>query len=1325
MQSSGTNSQDSSDDSRWKSNLSDYTGTRPKFKFPPKPRISKSVNNSYVSSQSDSSNSAQNFYKTKRKNKKANRLPPLGIFWDIENCQVPKSKSASAVVQRIREFFLEKYREAEFLVVCDVKKERPQVIQELHDSQVNLIHVASTSKNAADEKLRQSLRRFAEIYPAPSSVVLISGDINFAADLSDLRYRKKIRVILVHNANVADALVLCANEHYCYSTITEGLPKSKGLANESAFLLVSNLPTNISATTLKNRLNFLCNNCGGRVVEVQQEEGLAYVRFSTQDFANRAQKRIQGEDVFGNKIKAVTPSLRNYAGQKVKSDAGFQGHQLSSTRSLPHDPLQNFSNKDNKRFSYDISQDFPLRSIAGAAALMDINYGTSSRRPRTPQEVLQVLPGRVHKNSGSSEYSDDSKTQSDNNTKATLPVDLIISNLDPTISVKELRRLLTNLLKEYSVVLSLTVLVQTDGTPIANIKVNSQQAAQFIISQLHRQKLGHKRIVISYAQNNSPDPEQLKAMVISILQEVPDNNMPLFKFIELLESRYHCTVSVCDVNKLKDICKITDNLGSRIISFTQQMKSSPPPNLSKTLVPYCTIHCANGLPNLGWCELSTVQSPNIMMPLKIFATKLNGLLSVHLGSMPLLSFQACYEQECQEPLPVDFNGVPLEHLISCVPNVEIKYSGPNKNIKIIKREFRSVELDEETVLKSVPPSLAPHISLLCRELVDLLKTTERCQLLMSKFVPAYHHHFGRQCHVANYGYTKLVDLFESIPHVVQIMGDGTRKIITLSHQAQIRRFTSDLLRVLKVQPAKQITVHDFPNAYEKVMNKPFNAVDYGLCTFQDLLEEVPENIIVITQNEANVVISVPKREQTAKEIMRTKQFAMEVIDILRHSPNCTILFNKFIPAYHHHFGHQCRMSDYGFTKLIELFEAIPDVVKIQELSEGERTVSLTLNQSLKVLGSQIVSLIKNSPTSSISLDELPRIYLKECGYPLKPQVYECETILEIIDKICDYVQIVDIASGALLISIDSDVPSAIKVRAWALLLKPPYCKDIATFRYEYQSRYNSDISINELQQLRNVISVSVVNDANYIALTDMYVLAAQLYHVLYVNGGSVLFNKLERLFSKAFNKTIKLSDYNINTVDELYEQFDFLFFVCGYKKSVLALNRNLAEYQVTLPIQIYNSSHSSKKWPPPPTIHKVAPSNSTRKISPPKPDTPPTPTSTPWASPRRNPSLETELNLSIQLPIIQNPQLLGNPYDLISPARHLFSLNRNPWAKAPDPTELPMPDKLMMKGIASDDSTDSGVNSKLENSPSDNEIELGACGSGAKHRLTSYLSFDK
>jgi hypothetical protein len=40
------------------------------------------------------------------------------------------------VSQVIRDRFFSGYREAEFLVVCDVKKESSQVIQELNDAQV-------------------------------------------------------------------------------------------------------------------------------------------------------------------------------------------------------------------------------------------------------------------------------------------------------------------------------------------------------------------------------------------------------------------------------------------------------------------------------------------------------------------------------------------------------------------------------------------------------------------------------------------------------------------------------------------------------------------------------------------------------------------------------------------------------------------------------------------------------------------------------------------------------------------------------------------------------------------------------------------------------------------------------------------------------------------------------------------------------------------------------------------------------------------------------------------------------------------------------------
>jgi hypothetical protein len=49
---------------------------------------------------------------------------------------VPKGRSAVAVAQVVRDRFFSGYREAEFLVVCDVKKESSQVIQELNDAQV-------------------------------------------------------------------------------------------------------------------------------------------------------------------------------------------------------------------------------------------------------------------------------------------------------------------------------------------------------------------------------------------------------------------------------------------------------------------------------------------------------------------------------------------------------------------------------------------------------------------------------------------------------------------------------------------------------------------------------------------------------------------------------------------------------------------------------------------------------------------------------------------------------------------------------------------------------------------------------------------------------------------------------------------------------------------------------------------------------------------------------------------------------------------------------------------------------------------------------------
>lgn len=123
-------------------------------------------------------------------------------------------------------------------------------------------------------------------------------------------------------------------------------------------------------------------------------------------------------------------------------------------------------------------------------------------------------------------------------------------------------------------------------------------------------------------------------------------------------------------------------------------------------------------------------------------------------------------------------------------------------------------------------------------------------------------------------------------HRLQVIGDGNRRMMTLAHRAQVRRFTSDLLRVLKSLASKQTTVAEFPSLFEKTLNRAFDPTDYGLCALEDLLAQVSENTIVIsaspgsaenTEDPQEVVIAIPKREQTAEEIERTKNFANEVM----------------------------------------------------------------------------------------------------------------------------------------------------------------------------------------------------------------------------------------------------------------------------------------------------------------------------------------------------------------------------------------------------------------------------------------------------------------
>ncbi|GLH10689.1 Limkain-b1 [Gryllus bimaculatus] len=1108
-------------------------------------------------------------------------LPPIGVFWDIENCQVPKGRSAVAVAQVIRKRFFTGFREAEFLVVCDVKKESNQILQELNDAQVNLIHVASMCKNAADEKLRQSMRRFADIHGSPASIILISGDINFAADITDLRHRKKINVILLHMENASENLILCASEHYSFSELVEALPPRGAIkqSNQPVEVIVYNLPAEKDSNSVKSRLRQLSDNCGGRVTALKQT--CATIRFTSFDVANRAQKRMDGEDVFGHKIQVSVPVRviekegspqkfnGNSAGKKFQMNgareiSGVRSDNGVSTssglyRCIPaafnflnqHPCVENWSVYGSTSTSVNVAQEYYTGLCSGfhvpvdaaphaqtfsaygtqnppcflsrnsPAEMINVPCGFVDKAPRVLRKIrgthkgvlLEQEPTEMEENqpafnsgvsrlqtarplvkTGPSDASSQKNTPNSRDPSPLMPlgtsniinpssgkgwgavssrtptpalqqydgdldepehffhpinssdlsningsnsnesVELHVSNLDQKFGAREMKKILLNAFREHVMVLSLLVLVQQDGSLNARVRLASQQDAQYAIYKLQRHKIGHKRIRISHGSITRPSPQLIRSQVISLLQEVPNHRLPLFKFCELYESRFLCSISISDIYKVKE-CEVLDGPRGRIVSLLVETRNSPSPQLQvfqemeELEPPFCPFHGQEIQPNKGWAEQEVSTLPSVNISLKLLSVRIHALLQTHNGNIHLNSLPQCYEAQF-EPFEEDREGVALEHLVSCLPGIQIfkspasiKYIRWSKTASVCSSNSKT---DEETGTSNT--SLAGKLSVFSREIVELLKTSPRCQILFDKFIPAYHHHFGRQCRVADYGFTKLIELLESLPQTIQVLGEGNKRTVTLSHRLQLRRFMGDLVKVLRNQVNKQILLSELPAAFECVFNKPLIVNNYGVCDVMDLLSNFPDASIVVSpvnEPQDDMLIAIPKREQTPEEIEKTKQFAAEVITLLRHVPNCTMRFNKFIPAHHIHFGWQCRVADYGFSKLIELFEAVPDIVQIINI-DGERWVKLTKEEHLKVLSDQIASLLQGAPQCTLSIAALKNSFRDQFGYSLHPQSFNCETIEELLSLLPQTLKVAEIDGKQNVTLITTDLQQFIK-----------------------------------------------------------------------------------------------------------------------------------------------------------------------------------------------------------------------------------------------------------------------------------------------------------
>ena len=124
---------------------------------------------------------------------------------------------------------------------------------------------------------------------------------------------------------------------------------------------------------------------------------------------------------------------------------------------------------------------------------------------------------------------------------------LQVTNLDPGIESHDVRQLVTSLFSECVAVLQVSVYRLEGGSYGALVKVPGLQEAQLAISQLHKRKIGTKRISITMLPIDGATLP--KKEVASLLQSFPGGKIHLVKFRQMFEERFRGSISVADLHR--------------------------------------------------------------------------------------------------------------------------------------------------------------------------------------------------------------------------------------------------------------------------------------------------------------------------------------------------------------------------------------------------------------------------------------------------------------------------------------------------------------------------------------------------------------------------------------------------------------------------------------------------------------------------------------------------------------------------------------------------------------------------------------------------------
>ena len=277
-----------------------------------------------------------------------------------------------------------------------------------------------------------------------------------------------------------------------------------------------------------------------------------------------------------------------------------------------------------------------------------------------------------------------------------------------------------------------------------------------------------------------------------------------------------------------------------------------------------------------------------------------------------------------------------------------------------------------------------------KELAELLRSQPGCRIRLVKFKNAYQSHFGRPFDVSVFGCQKLREVFESMPRVVQVVGGGEYMSVILL-EWHIQQCIDILIDLPDSHPAISFSEFDsrYMERFLETIARPLSQdrieiKEYKTWDLEKLCTAVP-HIVRLKLDEGQDIktfrwlqgtIQLTKKARsgpladmdnlpgptmyplsdvgegddyedyfsTLSVERKLEEFAQDCVELVMSVPDHKIPFDRFIPAYTQRFNRRCKLSNYGFEKLINLFEAVPETVKVfwlKSQGKNQRFIALT------------------------------------------------------------------------------------------------------------------------------------------------------------------------------------------------------------------------------------------------------------------------------------------------------------------------------------------------------------------------------------------------